>query len=97
MIYRHHGGVCCGMGHICRFPSYSETNKQRLKSLTHQHTWERDGKSRCIEVVLTTRRTQKWHDAVKDIGYKEVNRFVNPGTGNTCVVYHYSLPVEARK
>ena len=97
MYHLFHGGRCCGMSHITGFPTYSDAQKQRLKRLTHCHTWETDGKSRCIEVVLTTRKSQKWHDAVKDIGYKEVNRFVNPGTGNTCVVYHYSLPVEARK
>lgn len=81
-----HGGGCCGINHIYEIPTFTEKNKELLKNETRGLINDQIG---LIEIILTTRKSYKWHDAVKDIGYKEVSRFKNPKTGNTCIVYHY--------
>ncbi|MBU6231634.1 hypothetical protein KGP36_03105 [Patescibacteria group bacterium] len=42
-----------------------------------------------FEVALTLTQHPIIHDAVIEVGFKEVNRFVNCNTGNTIVVYHF--------
>lgn len=86
IITSEHGGGCCGINHIHNIPTFTEKNKKDLKNVTRGLKIEHIG---LIEIILTTRKSYKWHDAVKDIGYKEVSRFRNPKTGNTCIVYHY--------
>lgn len=81
MRARVHGGHCCGIRHIQGFPLHTE---QAFKTFVEV---DRVLSHKLVEVVLTTRKV-RWHDAIKTVGYKEVNRFRNPATGNTCVIYH---------
>lgn len=76
---------CCGIRGIYNFPRYSnrQANELRQTILT-----QRDyGFRGVIECTLTTRKT-KWPEFLLEIGFTEVNRFKNPATGNTVVVYH---------
>lgn len=87
MITKSHGGDCCGIVHIHDIPPYTPSNVRRLKVKTEEEIDE--NAHGLVEVVLTTRKSNKWHEAIKKIGYREVSKFINPKTGNICIIYHY--------
>lgn len=99
MIYGDHGGDCCGMVHLYNFSSYrgidSDANRtlylqqETMLALDYLSDGEDDNRGRVVEVVLTDDQLQQWANAVKEVGYVPVSRFLNSNTGNVCTVFHY--------
>lgn len=99
--YEDHGGECCGMAHFIDVgPNVEDGDdadtyidkdlkciKKEILYLINSH--KRKG---LFEIVLTDKQIEavvELEDMLADIGFKQVNRFFNPGSGNICNVYHW--------
>lgn len=93
MQRRGHGGGCCGVNHLFGFgqPSvdidrFVRRLEEGLQGMPHRDM--------LAEVILTENQfdvddpEDNVRQSLTRMGWQEVSRFVNPNTGNICVVFH---------
>ncbi len=101
MAYRSsHGGGCCGINHIRGFSGGGMAGYQPLGIPTREELRElmRPGNTAAnrgmlLEVVLTNNQCRQYPGVpvmLQEEGFKLVNRFLNPNSGNICNVFHYN-------
>ena len=87
----YHGGRCCGMRHIFSF--LGNETREDIENLIRLQTRQNVNQGMLIEVVLTNgqcRSSPRLPVMLQEVGFKLVNRFRNPNTGNICNVFHYN-------
>lgn len=85
-----HGGYCCGAQHLYNF-NYHTTKEEIEMRLAQTRQYANQGQ--LVEVILTNRQCKELPNVPKwlqEIGFKLVNRFKNPNSGNICNVFHYN-------
>lgn len=91
MAYRNsHGGRCCGINHIVGAGSIRSA--EELDDLLRQ-TRQRVNDGMLVEIVLTNSQCRSRPELpvmIQKKGFKLVNRFKNPNSGNICNVFHYN-------
>lgn len=101
MAYRAgHGGGCCGINHIRGFGGGGMGGYHRVGVPTREELREmmRPGnmaanRGMLLEVVLTNNQCRQNPNVpimLQEEGFKLVNRFLNPNSGNICNVFHYN-------
>lgn len=93
LSYDDHGGECCGITHIWDFHSVEPKDTLVELNKVIGKICERVYKPHLVEVVLNAPQKVggKREKALLDLGFKEVNNFVNGNTDNKCFVYHLVL------
>lgn len=102
MAYRSsHGGGCCGINHIRGFsrggmagyrPSLGIPTREELRELMRPGNTAAN-RGMLLEVVLTNNQCRQHPNVpvmLQEEGFKLVNRFLNPNSGNICNVFHYN-------
>jgi hypothetical protein len=98
MAYRaSHGGGCCGINHIRNF-SPAPWNRGGIPTREELRAMMRQGNTAAnrgmlLEVVLTNKQCRQHPNLpvmLQEEGFKLVNRFLNPNSGNICNVFHYN-------
>lgn len=96
MAYRaRHGGGCCGINHIRNFGGaygYGIPTREELRDMMRQGNTVAN-RGMLLEVVLTNNQCRRYPDLpvmLQEEGFKLVNRFLNPNSGNICNVFHYN-------
>jgi len=99
MLYRSHGGGCCGISHVSsigvspiaanRYGIFSGSSRQCLERIitTHGTTTPRT-----LEVVTAEgdgrNQTSAWEDTLVSLGFQKVTSFINSNSNNVCTVWH---------
>lgn len=95
-----HGGGCCGMTHIRDFYTSVSFDMKRLATCINTTLDELradngidDDKpfGHLFEVVLTDQQMQTYSEAMKEKGFRLVNRFYNANSGNYCNILHLAV------
>lgn len=85
-----HGGRCCGINNIVSAGSIR--NEKEIDDLL-RGTRQGATKGMLVEIVLTNRQCANRPELpvmIQKKGFKLVNRFLNPNSGNICNVFHYN-------
>ena len=101
VLMRNHGGECCGISHVMDFcinPTDSDFkyNLDMIKELQEESVNKENGTGVMLEVVLADFQFKLWRPELLKLGFKEVTRFVNDNSNNTCAVFHYVHQVARR-
>jgi len=91
-----HGGKCCGITHIYCFEDYwlgpvmtKEKWVKQIKSKIEAKLYNHYYRSHLFEIVLIDEQLiPTLKEALKDLGFKMVTRFINSNSGNRCNVFH---------
>jgi hypothetical protein len=97
MAYRSaHGGGCCGINHIRGFSdayrNRGNPTREELREMMRTGNMAAN-KGMLLEVVLTNTQCRQYPNLpimLQEEGFKLVNRFLNPNSGNICNVFHYN-------
>lgn len=94
MAVSHHGGGCCGVKHIYRFPVYSTEGEattwlrgEMQKVLDRMDPRRQRGQ--LIEVALTDNQCVNWAKTLKNEGFRHVARWRNSNSGNVVNMFLY--------
>ena len=88
MENRGHGGSCCGEFHLVNF------NSGTLYQFKRSIAYLKNQKGLLTEITITSGQIKYNPERVaylKELGFKQVNKFLNKNSGNYChVLHHYN-------